>query len=498
MSSVPSEGVAPPRRRFHFPHSFRGLVTFWNTATILLFTIAILVGLRYGLSYTMLREEDKLLSDDAAEIGLLLDRINTRREVTPPAAFLIGSVIMMEDRALFRWDFVQLHLDRKSESHADRKWFGQIRAGDGTVLARSKNIPDIPLPAAGAIPPNRQTVGANRVAHRRYQLNRLEPLIIDVGASLDGIEEDVTRFTQLIMVAGLLLLILAPLGGFWLAGRVIRPLAIIIAATANLRPRNIHERLPIRKTGDELDQLSMTINGLLDRIADYLARHRDLTANAAHELRSPLAAILSSAEVALHQERTTDEYKELLGSIVEECTRLGSMVQQLLLLAESDAGRLERARDRIRLDLDVLKAVEMFRGVAESHGTSVEVFAPQAVEVTGDAGHLRQVIFNLLDNAIKFTSGGFVRVEVKSDSEEGGVLIITDSGVGIPPEHLPYVFDRFYRGEPARTRLATGGSGLGLSICKALISTNSGSIAIKSEAGRGTEVRVAFPTTNDR
>jgi heavy metal sensor kinase len=322
-------------------------------------------------------------------------------------------------------------------------------------------------------------------------------LDIYIGATNDMVDEDVARMTRVMAVAGVMLLLLAPLGGYWLAGRVIRPLSNIIAKTGQLRPAKLDQRLPIRHTGDELDQLSLTINSLLDRIADYLAGHRELTANVAHELRSPLAAIMSSAEVALNQERTVEEYKELLGSVVEECGRLGTMVQQLLMLAESDAGRLTRADMPVQLDQLVNKAVDMFQGVAESRGIALKASVSEAVWVSGDAGQLRQVIFNLIDNAIKFTQKGEVRIEVSADANGNGSLKVIDTGVGIPPEHIPFIFDRFYRGDQSRTRLATGGSGLGLAICRALIAAHGGKISIKSDVGVGTDVRVNLPRAKD-
>jgi two-component system heavy metal sensor histidine kinase CusS len=467
MSSAPSPSETPRRRLPLFPRSFRGLVTAWNTVTLLLFTVALLFGLRYGLSYTMLREEDKLQAADTTEVGLFV----------------------AQDAP--RWDRVQDALDRKAHSHIDRKWFGEVRDPTGNVLARS-GVPPVPLPPAGEEVAAPRTMGGYRVTRKRVLTEGAGELIIDVGASLDEIDEDVTRLTQLMVIAGAVLLIFAPLGGFWLAGRVIKPLADIISTTARLRPRNLHERLPLRHTGDELDRLSETINGFLDRIADHLARHRELTANAAHELRSPLAAILSSAEVALNQERTPEEYKELLGAIVEECGRLGSLVQQLLLLAESDAGRLAGARERVDLGGLARKAVEMFRGVAESRGVDLRAEAPEPVWVCGDPGQLRQVVFNLIDNAVKFTTAGGVTVAIRG-GQAGVELEVTDTGVGIPPENLPYVFDRFFRGDQSRTRLATGGSGLGLSICQALVASHGGHIVVTSEEGRGTRVRVTLP-----
>jgi heavy metal sensor kinase len=475
MSSAPVDGPAggPQRRRWFFmPRTFRGLITAWNTVTILLFTVVILVGLREGVRYAEQREEDKLRSEDATEIGLWVERF------APD------------------WNHVNETLARKAESRVDRKWFCQVHDAGGNVWAESRSAQDVQTPRPEADGPLHQTVGFYRVTQRRTQTAAGDEMTVVVGTSLDEIAEDVARTTQVLLVAAAILLLTAPLGGFWLAGRVIRPLADIIKRTEGLRPRNLEERLPLRQTGDELDQLSATINGFLDRIANYLAHHRELTANVAHELRSPLAAMLSAAEVALNRDRTPDEYKELLGSIVDECVRLGGLVQQLLLLAESDAGRLEAARDRIALDQIVRKAVEVFEGVAESRGIRLDSKVDGPVWVLGDSGQLQQVVFNLVDNAIKFTPSGSVGIEVRKEDDGSALLLVTDTGVGIAPENLPHVFDRFYRGDQARSRMEAGGSGLGLSICQALVTAHRGTIVVTSEVGCGTQVRVLLPGTS--
>src|SRR5262249_11170132 len=152
-----------------------------------------------------------------------------------------------------------------------------------------------------------------------------------------------------------------------------RPIARIINTTARLHPSSLAERLPLRGTGDELDRLSATINGFLDRIAVYLEHNREFTANAAHELRSPLAAIQNSLEAALNTDRTTDEYKELLGEILDECEGLRVLVNQLLILAESDAGRMQLAAEHVELDGIVRKTCDMFQGVAEAANVTLRV-----------------------------------------------------------------------------------------------------------------------------
>jgi signal transduction histidine kinase len=262
-----------------------------------------------------------------------------------------------------------------------------------------------------------------------------------------------------------------------------------------LQPGNLAARLPLAGTGDELDRLAATLNGLLDRLATHLDRQRAFVANAAHELRSPLAALRTSAEVALSVDRSPEEYRELLADLVEGCEALGVLVTQLLLLAEGEAG-LVGPPVPVRLDLLAEKAVDMFAGIAEQRQVTLRFVFRGIAFVAGNDTHMRQVVNNLVDNAIKFTpAGGLVEVEVQGGSgPRPCVLRIRDSGVGIPPENLPHVFERFYRGDKARGRDPRGGgTGLGLSICQALVVAHGGIIELESAPGRGTTVTVQLP-----
>jgi two-component system, OmpR family, heavy metal sensor histidine kinase CusS len=282
----------------------------------------------------------------------------------------------------------------------------------------------------------------------------------------------------------------------------------MIRTTARLRPGELEARVPVRGTGDELDRLAQTINGLLDRISDYLRQEQDFLANAAHELRTPLAAIRSSVEVALNTDRSQDEYRELLGLVIDQCLTLQALVNQLLLLAESDADRLKTDAAPVHLDRLLYQAIEMFEGVAEERGVAIEVGEVATVSIAGNRHHLRQVLNNLLDNAIKFTAeryaappaanaapSGKVTVALKRDEQAGRCeLRIHDNGVGINAADLPRIFDRFYRVDKSRSRDAlAGGTGLGLSICRAIVEAHQGTIRATSELERGTTFIVSLP-----
>ncbi len=468
MSSTDSVSVLPRKSRWFA--RLRTRLTAWNTLTIILFTATLLIGLRQGSFYLLLQEEDRLLEEDANEVGDMVDLY-----------------VQVDDPSLKA-------LNRQANSHAARKWFARVLDSDGNLAYATHSLPDIEFPAEPVATNDAITIDSFRMVERRHTTGTGQSFLIQVGATTDAIRQDVNRLTELLLIMGGSLLIVAPLGGYWLAGHAIRPLTRIIQTTANLRPRKLEERLPIRNTGDEIDQLSTTINGFLNRIADYLAHHHHLLANVAHELRSPLAAIRSSTEVALNQDRSPEEYRELLESIVDECSHLGNLVQQLLLLSECDAGRLERTNDPVRLDSIVRKAIDMFQGVAETQGVELRAAQLDEVWVCGDSGHLRQVVLNLIDNALKFARGGSVKILVTSDPiTRQAQLAVVDTGSGIEPKHLPHIFERFYRVRQLPEQSKRSGSGLGLSICQALIEAHGGSIKVESKLGVGTRFLVSLP-----
>jgi signal transduction histidine kinase len=301
----------------------------------------------------------------------------------------------------------------------------------------------------------------------------------------------------MMVLAAALLLVLTPLGCYWLAGRATAPIAQIIRTTSQLRPSQLNERLPLRNTGDELDQLSQTINGLLDRLASFVNEKRDFLANAAHELRSPLAAIRSSVEVALNSKRSSGEYVALLEEIMEECSDLGVLVNQLLLLTESEKADLGPPSGPVALDRVTRRSFNMFQGVAEAEGLELTLTQVDTqIWVHGDEHHLQQVINNLVDNAIKFTApAGKVQVEVRSLADEGFALLqVSDTGMGIAVEDQGRIFERFYRGDHSRQRQGhQRGNGLGLAICHSIVTSLGGSITVQSQPGVGSTFRVKIP-----
>jgi signal transduction histidine kinase len=307
------------------------------------------------------------------------------------------------------------------------------------------------------------------------------------------------------MLAGMGMLALAPILGVILAWRTTAPLSQMVKTAERLRPGRQMERLPNRDSGDELDRLAEAFNRLLDRMADYLRQKHDFLNNAAHELRTPLAAIRSTVEVQLDRADLGDDQREVLTQVIEETNALHHLVSQLLTLASTDVDRIASHAEPVDLSGVVRDAVEMFRAVAEVSEITLTCDIAQQCIVEGNRHSLRQVLNNLLDNAIKFTAimpldshsqrphQVVVRLVVDSASEVA-ILTVADTGIGVAAEDLGRLGERFYRVDKARQRsTGVGGTGLGLSICQAIVNAHRGQWQIDSKLGTGTTVTITLP-----
>ncbi len=437
----------------------------WNAVVVIITALVTLLGLREGVRITLIRELDQLLMEDVREIELSLTDSDGADSLQ-----------------------LQQQLDRKDAGHAQHKWFVQLFDTEGNTLYQSEHAPAelAGVKASGKIPQS--------FANWRYFDQRGPMGSIRVGSSLELVHADVGRIDRLVALAAGVVLLVAPACGYWLAGRATRPLNEMIETMSGLRPSQLDERLAIRGTGDELDRLSVAFNRLLDRIGNYLQDRRDFLANAAHELRTPLAAIRSSIEVALNKKRTSEEYETLLSEVIEESASLELLVNQLLLLSETDAEGLRVHTQCVRLDEMVEKAIDMFGGVAEYREITLSCPALPKVEVHGNPQHLRQVVYNLLDNALKFTpTEGRVQVGLSTTNGEA-LFSVRDTGIGVPADELPHLFDRFFRG--ARRQHDSSdfkGTGLGLSICNSIVNSHGGSIQVESTPKQGTSFTVRLP-----
>ena len=344
-----------------------------------------------------------------------------------------------------------------------------------------------------------------RILQTRLRSPVGEVAVVRVGASYAALHESLNRIDRVAMLAGMGMLALAPILGVLLALRAITPLSKLVETAEGLRPGRVMERLPIRDSGDELDRLAEAFNRLLDRMGDYMRQKHDFLNNAAHELRTPLAAIRSTVEVQLDRPDLSEDQREVLTQVIEETAALHHLVSQLLTLASSDVDRLASHAEPVNLTNVTGEAVEMFRAVAEVSDISIVCDLTPNCIVEGNKNSLRQVLNNLLDNAIKFTAIAptagqssrprQVAVRLVVDSASNTVqLTVADTGIGVAAEDLPRLGERFYRVDKARRRsTGVGGTGLGLSICKAIINAHRGQFEIASDFGTGTTVTITIP-----
>lgn len=392
--------------------------------------------------------------------------------------------------ALSRW------VERRFARHEGFDF--QITRPDGTRFFASDRLADRSFPAApqatdagGAAFENVTLAGSRwRVVSVRVR-GPDGPLTVQVGRSLAAFEQESEELLRVFLLIGPLTVLVTLAGGYVLARRALDPVRRMTDAARQISAERLDRRVAVDNAGDELGQLAATLNDMLDRLGRSFAETQRFTADAAHELRTPLAVIRNEAEVALRQPRTGDEYRRVLESLLEETVRLGRMADELLFLCRQDAGLNPPALADVSLDKLLHDAVENMRPVAQEKGVSLTLAGSQPCRVKADAGQLRRVVYNLIDNAVKYTGSGG-RVEVSCRREAGGAVItVSDTGVGIPAGHLPRIFDRFYRVDPSRAE--DGGAGLGLSICQSTVRAAGGTISVTSSEGRGSVFEVRLP-----
>lgn len=444
-----------------------------NALAVALICLVALLLVRQGVVWALHSELDQMLSEDAQEINLVL-------------------------RDFQHTDFSMIvdELQRKALGHQQHGWFIQLFDANHQLVWQSQGGANPPFTELILEENTPVTIGPYRVINIQKTSHSHGVEAFYVGANLRSIQSQKDRVDQLMAIALMAMGVMAPLSGYWLAGQVTKTIRGIISTAGKLRPSQLDERLTVYGNGDELDQLSITINGLLDRIAEYLVQRQDFLANAAHELRTPLAAIRSSVEVALDGREMTEEEQSLLEDIISESNSLEILVNQLLILTETETSPWTHRPDQVSLHEIISKATEMFQGVADEKEIRLVFSRGDHVTVSGSQRHLRQVINNLIDNAVKYTQrGGQIQITLQALPESGIARFrITDSGVGIPAEDIGKVFDRFYRGVRGRGRgPEIQGTGLGLSICQAVVNAHSGTIRCESIEHEGTTIEVDLP-----
>ena len=455
--------------------SLRGRLTLWNTALVLLMTVSSLLAARLVARTTLYADADAELRAGAEEVVLAL------QDLYPDVDAVIAQV------------------KRLARSHEKRGWFVHFLTETGDTVWKSDHCPD----EIAYYPPfnldkeeNIAQVGPYRYVRLRIAEPGQPTYHVRVGTYTTGLDDRLTYLVRALTLVGGALVLLTPLVGWWLARRATRPVAEILQTADSLRPTLLGDRLPVRGTHDELDRLSSTINRLLDQVAGHVERQRQFVADAAHELRGPLAAMRSALEVAGARDRTAGDYRKTIDDVLDECRRLGRLTNDLLLLAEGESESQAGQMDELDISMLVRQSGGMFAGVAEDRGIRLDIDAPTGVRVRGDARQLRQLCSNLLDNAIRFTpAGGRIALRLAGEPRQRrAVFTVEDTGIGIDELLLPRVFDRFFQAESSRDRSDPHrGGGLGLAICKAIVERHGGTIEVASRRRAGSRFTVCLP-----
>lgn len=318
------------------------------------------------------------------------------------------------------------------------------------------------------------------------------PNILQVGISLEDTTGALNQLLIIMVVAGLMLMLLASLGGSFIINKALKPVKSVVKAAKEITADDLSLRIDTKNRKDEIGALVETFNEMIVRLEKSVKKIRQFSGDVSHELRTPLTIIRGEIEVLLRKDRTKEEYLKTLNSALEESYRMEKIIDDLLFLSRIDALDKSKLKEIVQLKEVVKRVIESRSQSAINKGLEFIAENVKPTRVKGNKNMLERMIANVIDNAIRNTrSGGLVEV-VLDKSQDTVRLEIRDTGIGIPEESLPYIFDRFYVVDKSRSR-ETGGSGLGLSIVKWVADTHRAEIEVQSQVNQGTKFLIKFP-----
>ena len=399
----------------------------------------------------------------------------------------------------------QLRLKEDYHNHPESKEvierYLEVRRTGGSVLYRNDRLQNRALggsPFAGegvggySERSDRLSDGTRvRVVSRVHVLDG-RPLLIRLAHSEEPLYERLGDLSLASLVVLPIVLLIAWVAGYALARQALSPIEKMARLAQEITPDKLHSRLPV-DADDELGQLARVFNETLARLEQAFEQLRRFTSDASHELRTPLAMIRSVGEVGLQKDGSRAEYRDIIGSMLEEVNRLTSLIDNLLTISRADSGHIQLHRTRTSMLALAREAALLFEILTEEKSQTLDVSGDEAAEIDGDRIFLRQALVNVIHNAVKYSPPGeTISVLVHNGNTDSVVVEITDNGPGIPLEDQPRIFDRFYRVDKARWR-ESGGAGLGLSIAKWAIEAHGGCISLHSELNKGCTFRITLP-----
>jgi heavy metal sensor kinase len=306
--------------------------------------------------------------------------------------------------------------------------------------------------------------------------------ILQVAQALTTVQNTLRRLRDALLVSIPLLVILSGVTGYLLAAHTLATIDQITRTARQISAKDLTARLNLPASNDEVGRLAVTFDQMLDRLAKSFQRERQFSADASHELRTPLSVMQAILSTTIAKRRTVEEYEQALTDLSDETTRLGRLVETLLYLSHSEAHPADHL-EQIDLSALLTDMCDSFHPLAEEKGLSLTCSVPNHLEITGDCDGLIRLFFNLIDNAIKYTNQGGITISAtKNEADRTLSVAVTDTGIGIAPEHQECVFDRFYRVERSRT---SNSSGLGLAIAREIARNHGGDIQLTSQVGQG-------------
>lgn len=377
--------------------------------------------------------------------------------------------------------------------------FLQILDSQGNWIFRAnalqRNSLVSPAPAAVRSPSyeDRQLDGKPfRFLTERVEVNG-HVYTVQTGVPTAPMVRTLSLFRRYLLMFAPLLLLAAASGGFWLSRKALSPVDALTRAARKISGSNLGDRLEMLKTGDELQRLSDTLNEMLARIENAFLRVTQFTADASHELRSPISLIRTEAEIVLRRSRGEAEYREALRHILLEAERTTSLVEELLSLARADSGRESLHLNPLDLRALIAEAGNEWRQLVEARNLQFKpTLVNREIPVLADRVAVQRLLAILLDNAVKYTPPPGVIELCLEEKDQSAVFSVRDSGIGIADEDQPKIFERFYRVDKARSR-ELGGAGIGLSIAQWIVQQHQGSVTVESMPGQGSTFRVKLP-----
>ncbi len=459
--------------------TIRTKLTLWYAGSVGAICLLGTLLLYYGFLYVSSRSIDIFLREEAEALGNYLS-------LSPKANAQMYIAQLVAEKDVF----------------SGHRKYVQLRDGKGTVVERSTNLKDrdLPLPMRTGIQTREEAFATisfpDALAVRLITLPIVsrsgDAFFVQEGVSLEGEYTFLSNLRTALFFFLPGMLGLSILSGRLMARWVLQPIETITHEAQTIEAQDLTRRLPVVNPQDEIGQLVGVLNSLLSHLEGAFTQTRQFTADAAHELRTPLAVLRCGMEVIMTRARCVEEYKEALSTSIEEVSRLSRIVDNLFLLARADAGSQEFTWGLVDLRALVQEVYEQAELMAEVKGLSISLRTHDEICVQGDYVRLKQLVLNLIDNAVKYTSaGGAIRLAVERE-ERWAKIVVEDTGIGIPAQALPHIFARFYRVDKARS-LDTGGGGLGLSICRWVTQAHGGKITVRSQVEAGSTFVVSLP-----